>query len=70
MRELVSGRIRAGLDVFTGEPGAPAELFDLPNVILTPHVGSATTATREAMTRVVVENIEAVAAGRGPVTPV
>ncbi len=70
VRELVSGRIRAGLDVFTGEPGAPAELFGLPNVILTPHVGSATTATREAMTRVVVENIEAVAAGREPVTPV
>ena len=70
VRELVSGRIRAGLDVFSGEPGAPAELFDLPNVILTPHIGSATTATREAMTRVVVENIEAVAAGREPVTPV
>jgi glyoxylate reductase len=70
VRELVSGRIRAGLDVFSGEPGAPAELFELPNVILTPHVGSATSATREAMTRVVVENIEAVAAGRQPVTPV
>jgi len=70
VRELVSGRIRAGLDVFSGEPGAPTELFDLPNVILTPHLGSATTATREAMTRVVVDNIEAVAAGREPVTPV
>ena len=70
VRELVSGRIRAGLDVFSGEPGAPTELFDLPNVILTPHVGSATTATREAMTRVVVENILAVAAGREAVTPV
>ena len=70
MRELVSGRIRAALDVFTGEPGAPAELFVLPNVILTPHVGSATTATREAMTRVVVDNVLAVGAGREPVTPV
>ncbi|MGZ8693913.1 MAG: 2-hydroxyacid dehydrogenase [Gaiellaceae bacterium] len=70
VRELVSGRIRAALDVFTGEPGAPAELFGLPNVILTPHVGSATTATREAMTRVVVDNVLAVAAGREPVTPV
>ena len=37
---------------------------------LLPHLGSATTATREAMTRIVVENIEAVAAGREPVTPV
>jgi len=70
VRELVSGRIRAALDVFTGEPGAPAELFDLENVILTPHIGSATTATREAMTRVVVDNVLAVAAGREPVTPV
>ena len=70
VRELVSGRIRAGLDVFSGEPGAPAELFGLPNVILTPHLGSATRATREAMTRVVVENILAVAAGQEPVTPV
>jgi glyoxylate reductase len=70
VRELVSGRIRAGLDVFTGEPGAPPELFSLPNVILTPHLGSATTATREGMTRLVVENILAIAAGREPVTPV
>jgi glyoxylate reductase len=70
VRELVGGRIRAALDVFTGEPGAPAELLELTNVILTPHVGSATTATREAMTRVVVDNILVVAAGREPVTPV
>jgi glyoxylate reductase len=70
VRELVSGRIRAGLDVFTGEPGAPAELLDLPNVVLTPHVGSATVATREAMTRLVVDNLLAAAAGRPLVTPV
>jgi glyoxylate reductase len=70
VRELVSGRIRAGLDVFTREPDVPAELLDLPNVVLTPHVGSATRETREAMTRVAVENVLAVAAGRPPVTPV
>ena len=70
VRELVSGRIRGALDVFTGEPGAPAELHDLPNVVLTPHVGSATVATREAMTRLVVDNLLAAAAGRPLVTPV
>jgi glyoxylate reductase len=60
---LVSGRIRAGLDVFTHEPSVPRELLDLPNVVLTPHVGSATQATREAMTRVLVDNL--LAAERG-----
>jgi glyoxylate reductase len=70
VRELVSGRLRAGLDVFTDEPQVPAALLDLPNVVLTPHVGSATREAREGMTRVVVENVLAVAAGRPPVTPV
>jgi glyoxylate reductase len=70
VRELVSGRIRAALDVFTGEPGVPAELLGLPNVVLTPHLGSATVATREAMTRLVVDNLLAAAAGRPLVTPV
>lgn len=57
VRELVSGRIRAGLDVFAHEPHVPRELLDLPNVVLTPHVGSATRETREAMTRVLVDNL-------------
>jgi glyoxylate reductase len=68
--ELASGRIRAALDVFAEEPGAPPALLELPNVVLTPHVGSATTATREAMTRIVVDNLLAAAAGRPLVTPV
>jgi len=55
--ELVSGRLRAGLDVFTHEPHVPEELLELPNVILTPHLGSATRQTREAMTRLVVDNV-------------
>ena len=55
--ELVSGRIRAGLDVFAHEPAVPRELFELPNVVLTPHLGSATRQTREAMTRLVVDNL-------------
>lgn len=70
VRELVSGRIRAGLDVFAHEPRVPRELLDLPNVVLTPHLGSATARTREAMTRLVVDNIRAAAAGRPLITPV
>ena len=68
--ELVSGRIRAGLDVFAREPHVPRALLDLPNVVLTPHVGSATRQTREAMTRIVVDNLVAVERGEPPPTPV
>jgi glyoxylate reductase len=68
--ELVSGRIRAGLDVFVDEPHVPPDLLDLPNVVLTPHLGSATRQTREAMTRLVVDNLLAVECGRAPLTPV
>ena len=64
VRELVSGRLRAGLDVFAHEPSVPRELLDLPNVVLTPHVGSGTGATREAMTRVLVDNLLAARDGR------
>jgi glyoxylate reductase len=68
--ELVAGRIRAGLDVFTDEPNVPPELFELPNVVLTPHLGSATHETREAMTRVLVDNLRAAEAGRPLPNPV
>jgi glyoxylate reductase len=68
--ELVSGRIRAGLDVFEREPHVPEELLALPNVVLTPHLGSATRQTREAMTRVVVDNVNAFALGEPLLTPV
>ena len=64
VRELVSGRLRAGLDVYVHEPRVPRELVDLSNVVLTPHIGSATTSTREAMTRVLVDNLLAARDGR------
>jgi glyoxylate reductase len=68
--ELLSGRISAGLDVFADEPQVPPELFELPNVVLTPHLGSATRQAREAMTRLVVDNLLAVERGEPPLTPV
>jgi glyoxylate reductase len=68
--ELVSGRLRGGLDVFAHEPAVPAELLPLPNVVLTPHVGSATRQTREAMTRIVVDNVLAFERGEPLLTPV
>jgi glyoxylate reductase len=68
--ELVSGRIRAGLDVFESEPNVPSELLSLDNVVLTPHIGSATVEAREAMTRLVVDNVLAVGRGDPPLTAV
>ncbi|MDX6423351.1 MAG: glyoxylate reductase [Gaiellaceae bacterium] len=55
--ELTSGRLRAGLDVYAHEPHVPKALLGLPNVVLSPHVGSATPATREAATAELVANI-------------
>jgi glyoxylate reductase len=68
--ELVSGRIRAGLDVFAREPHVPEELLGLTNVVLTPHLGSGTLQAREAMTRIVVDNIRAFERGEPLVSPV
>jgi glyoxylate reductase len=66
VRELASGRIRAGLDVFVHEPRVPDELFGLPNVVLVPHLGTALASAREAMTRVLVDNLLAFERGENP----
>lgn len=69
---LRDGKIAgAGLDVYWQEPpvGDPApspELFEFPNVILTPHIGSATWEARDAMTLAVVDNLRAMIQGERP----
>jgi glyoxylate reductase len=68
--ELESGRINAGLDVFVHEPHVPERLRVLPNVVLTPHIASATHETRAAMTRIVVDNVLAFERGEPLPTPV
>jgi hydroxypyruvate reductase len=68
---LLEGRVGgAGLDVFTDEPNVPTALFGLQNVVLIPHLGSATVETRTAMGELVVENLAAHFAGREPPTAV
>ncbi len=68
---LKSGAIAgAGLDVFENEPNVPSELFALDNVVLTPHVGSATWQTRQAMADLAFGNLEAHFAGRPLLSPV
>ncbi len=64
---LRAGRLRgAGLDVYEHEPAVPAELRAMENVVLLPHLGSATAETREAMGMRAVDNLEDFFAGRPP----
>jgi lactate dehydrogenase-like 2-hydroxyacid dehydrogenase len=60
----------AGLDVYLREPEVPAELIALENVVLFPHLGSASVYTRTQMDQLVVDNLVAWAAGKPPLTPV
>jgi lactate dehydrogenase-like 2-hydroxyacid dehydrogenase len=60
----------AGLDVFAKEPEVPQELIAMDNVVLFPHLGSASVYTREKMDQLVVDNIAAWAAAKPPLTPV
>jgi lactate dehydrogenase-like 2-hydroxyacid dehydrogenase len=60
----------AGLDVFVNEPKVPEELMEMENVVLFPHLGSASVYTRAQMDHLVVDNLLSWAAGKGPLTPV
>ncbi|MFK3799177.1 MULTISPECIES: 2-hydroxyacid dehydrogenase [unclassified Pseudomonas] len=60
----------AGLDVFEDEPNVPAELTRLDNVVLTPHIGSGTHETRQAMADLVFANVSRFFDEGGLVTPV
>jgi lactate dehydrogenase-like 2-hydroxyacid dehydrogenase len=68
---LRSGTIlAAGLDVFANEPTVPDELRAMQNVVLLPHIGSASVVTRNAMDQLVVDNLKAWFAGKPPLTPI
>jgi gluconate 2-dehydrogenase len=60
----------AALDVFEGEPGVHPGLLNVPNVVLTPHIASATVATRRAMADLAADNLIAALTGGRPPTPI
>jgi lactate dehydrogenase-like 2-hydroxyacid dehydrogenase len=64
------GILAAGLDVFEKEPNVPDELKAMQNVVLLPHIGSASVVTRNAMDQLVVDNLKTWFAGKPPLTPV
>ncbi|HKH64342.1 MAG TPA: D-glycerate dehydrogenase [Solirubrobacterales bacterium] len=68
---LRSGVIAAaGLDVYEDEPRVEPALLELDNVVLAPHLGSATVETRTAMAELAARNAISVLSGQGPLTPV
>ncbi|HEY0235166.1 MAG TPA: 2-hydroxyacid dehydrogenase [Afipia sp.] len=60
----------AGLDVFAQEPNVPRALLEMENVVLLPHIASASITTRNAMDQLVVDNLKNWFAGKPPITPV
>ncbi|MGD9942959.1 MAG: 2-hydroxyacid dehydrogenase [Burkholderiaceae bacterium] len=71
VQALRAGRIGgAGLDVYENEPALDPGLLDVPNVVLTPHIGSATRSSRVGMAMLAARNLVAFAAGRPLPTPV
>ena len=62
--------LTAGLDVYVDEPHVPPELIAMEHVVLFPHLGSASVATRDRMDQLVVDNLLAWGAGKPPLTPV
>jgi lactate dehydrogenase-like 2-hydroxyacid dehydrogenase len=62
--------LSAGLDVYLREPEVPPELIAMENIVLFPHLGSASVHTRTQMDQLVVDNLIAWAAGKPPLTPV
>ncbi|KAG6488037.1 hypothetical protein ZIOFF_056795 [Zingiber officinale] len=68
---LREGRLGgAALDVYEHEPHVPEELFGMDNVVLVPHIGSATNETRDAMADLVLQNLEAHVMNKPLLTPV
>ena len=68
---LRSGTIlSAGLDVYEDEPRVPQELIDMEHVVLLPHIASASVHTRNAMGKLVADNLVSWFEGKGPLTPV
>ena len=62
--------VAAGLDVYDGEPNIKKDFYDLENVILLPHIGSATTEARNKMSLLAAKNVIAVLSGKNAITPV
>jgi glyoxylate reductase len=71
IRALKSGKLfSAGFDVYTNEPVINKELYGLKNVVLLPHIGSATFEARNGMAILAAQNVINVLKGKKPLTPV
>ena len=67
---LTAALVGAGLDVFENEPQVPERLRALPQVVLSPHIGSGTGQTRQAMADLAYDNLQLGLAGQPLRTPV